>query len=119
MYSPMYSISIVLDSAMDPVSVAGILGSCGSITELIVKFIKTLRETQEQFKRANLTISLLVSPLTTLKAALGQLEEWISETFATSPQHYQFVMDTETAVTSCSLIISFMDEPISKLKWNQ
>jgi hypothetical protein len=103
---------------MDPISVLGLVGSCGSIIDLAAKSIKALSELHSRFQRADLSISLLISQLTTLKAALQQIERWISTELASETQHYQLIIDLDASLSACKLLTSFMDQHITKLAWD-
>lgn len=62
---------------------------------------------------------LLITQLGTLKAALGQIAEWINSCLAADPhQHYQLIIDLESALSCCKTLITLMDRHISKLEWN-
>ena len=56
-----------------------------------------------------MTVSLLVAQLTTLKAALNQISDWVSQRLKSEVQHHQLVMDLESSMQSCNLFASLMD----------
>ena len=81
------------------------------------KTINKLRDIHDRWKDADLTIINLISQLTSLRAALNKISEWISSDLADIPQHHQLVMDLEDSVTCCWTLIKLMDNQVSKLNW--
>lgn len=104
---------------MDPASAISLAGSVVAIVGLATKMIKCLHELQERSKEAGLMVALLISQLTTLRAALNQIEEWISSSLAAVPQYHQLIMDLEGSLCSCNILIACMDHHISKLAWTE
>ena len=102
---------------MDPVSVIGLAGSIFGIVDVATRSISALRALQQRWKTADLTISLLISQLSTLRAALSRIEGWIL-TSLDAVQHYQLVMDLEASLESCETLLLFIDGQISYLAWN-
>lgn len=104
---------------MDPISIIGLAGSIVSIVDVVTKSLKALNELRLRWLEADLTLMLLITQLGTLKAALGQIAEWINSCLATDPhQHYQLIIDLESALSCCKTLITLMDRHISKLEWN-
>ena len=97
---------------MDPVSVVGLAGSVIGIIDVATKSISALRSLRQRWQTADLTISLLISQLTTIKAALSQIEAWISNSLNTI-QHYQLVMDLQASLESCRVLLLFIDGQLS------
>ena len=103
---------------MDPVSAIGLAGSVIGIIDVAAKSISSLRKLQERWKAADLTISLLVGQLTTLKAALEQISAWISRSLDGNEQHHQLVLSFETTMQSCKLLLHVLDGQLSELEWD-
>ena len=104
---------------MDPISIIGLAGSIVSIVDVVTKSLKTLNELRLHRLEADLTLTLLITQLGTLKAALGLIAEWINSDLAADPhQHYQLIIDLESALGRCKTLITLMDRYISKLEWN-
>lgn len=101
---------------MDPVSAIGLAGSIVGIIDVAVKSISALRALQQRWKVADLTISLLISQLTTLKAALSQIKDWIS-TSLNANYHYQLVMDLGASLESCETLVLFISGQLTQLYW--
>ncbi len=102
---------------MDPVSVIGLVGSIVGIIDVSTRAISALRALQQRWKIADLKISLLISQLTTLKAALSQIEEWISTSLNVT-QHYQLILDLESSLESCETLLLFIDAQLIHLHQN-
>ncbi|MCJ1265924.1 hypothetical protein MMC22_005806 [Lobaria immixta] len=56
----------------------GLAGSVASIVDILAKSVNFLLNLQTKYKQADLTVSLLIGQLSTLKAALNQISEWIT-----------------------------------------
>ena len=102
---------------MDPVTVIGLAGSIVGIIDVAVRRISALRSLQRRWKAADLTISFLISQLITLKAALIEIEEWIS-TSLNIVEHHQLVMDLGASLDSCGALLLFIDGQLSHLEWS-
>lgn len=102
---------------MDPISAIGLASSILGIVDVATRSISALRALQQRWKTADLTISLLISQLSTLKAALSQIEGWIL-TSLNAVQHYQLVMDLGASLESCETLLLFIDGQLSYLAWN-
>lgn len=104
---------------MDPVSAISLAGSVLNIVGAITGMIKSLHDFRRHWKEADLTVALLMSQLTTLKAALNQIAEWISSSLADVPQYHQLTIDLEESLSSCNVLITFMGHHLSKLAWTE
>lgn len=102
---------------MDPVSITGLAGSIVGLVDVAVRSISALRALQQRWKTADLTISLLIGQLTALRAALNQIEEWISTSLNVF-QHYQLVMDLEASLESCEALLLFINGKLTGLDWS-
>ena len=99
---------------MDPVSAIGLTGSIIGMIDVAARSVGALHALQRRWKVADLTISLLISQLTTLKTALKQIEEWIT-TSLNQMEHYQLVIDLEASLESCKTLLLFIDEQLAHL----
>lgn len=85
---------------MDPISIIGLASSIVSIIDVVTKSLKALNELRLRWLEANLALMLLITQLGTLKAAPGQIAEWMSSSLAADPhQHYQLIIDLESALS--------------------
>lgn len=61
---------------MDPLSLIGGITATGSIVAAVVKTLKSLSDAYGRFDNADTTISLLITELTAIKAAVVSIEDW-------------------------------------------
>jgi len=85
------------------------------IIDVATKSINSLRRLQQQWSGIDSTVSLLVAQL---NAALNQISEWISMSLETRPQHHQLIIDLDTSLKSCKILILFIDGHLSRLEWD-
>jgi len=105
--------------SMEPLSIVGAVSSIVAITEVATRCISSLRTLQQRWTGADWTVNLLVGQLATLKAALFQIREWSAENLSTEPQHHQLVMDLDTSLESCKILIAVIDSHVSTLEWDE
>jgi len=105
--------------SMEPLSIVGAVSSIVSIIDVATRCISSLRALQQRWTGADWTVNLLVGQLVTLKAALDQIREWSATNLSTEPQHHQLVMDLDTSLESCRLLISVIDSHVSSLEWDE
>ena len=103
---------------MDPVSAIGLAGSIVGVIDVATRSISALHALKQRWNSADLTVSLLISQLTTLKAGLSQIHAWISANL-NSVQHYQLIMDLGTSLESCETLLLFIDGQLKLLNWNE
>ena len=102
---------------MDPISIIRLAGSIFGIVNVVTKSLKALNKLRLHWLEADLTLMLLITQLGTLKAAPGQIAEWINSSLAADPhQYYQLIIDLESALSCCKTLITLMDRHISKLE---
>ena len=104
---------------MDPVSIIGLGAAVIGTTDVVTRAIASLRRLQQQWKSADMTVGLLVSQLTALKAALSQISCWIDQSFEGEIQYHQLVMDLQLSVQSCTFLVSLMDGRLSELNFDE
>jgi len=103
---------------MDPVSVLGLISSLITIADVIKGSLTRLRSLQSNYQNSSLAISLLIGQLNTLKAALDQITEWVSSSLVNITKHQQLVLDLDTSVESCKVLLMFLDQRIGQLTWS-
>ena len=102
---------------MEPVTAIGLAGSIAGLIEVAAQSISTLRTLQHRWKAVDLTISLLISQLTTLRTALNQIEEWTATSLNAS-QHYQLIIDLQASLESCEMLLLVIDGQLKGLDWS-
>ena len=85
--------------------------------DVLSRTIERLRGLYKKWVDVNLAILNLIAQLTALKAALNKIFEWISSDLSTSSQHHQLVMDLEDSMSCCRVLVTSMDDHISKVNW--
>ena len=101
---------------MDPVSAVGLAGSVLGIIDIVTRSVQTLQNLQKKYKDADLTVSLLIGQLSTLKAALFQISEWINTSLVNAPQHHQLVADLTISLNCCELLIRVLSARLHEFK---
>lgn len=104
---------------MEALAIIGAASSIVSSIDVATRCIKSLRALKQRWNDPDLTISLLIGHVTTLKAALGQISSWIPMASNTSPQDHQLVADLEQSLDSCVILITFINDHISSLVTDQ
>ena len=96
----------------------GLAGSIIGAIDVVVRTISALHRLQDRWRTADLTVTQIIGQLTSLKAALDLISNWISSKCEGLPQHQQLVKDLDVSITCCKTLVSFMDEYISCLEWD-
>ena len=101
---------------MEPASMVGLAASVLTIVDIIAKNVKALSTLQAKYRSADLSVFLLIGQLSTLKAALGQISEWINmEGLPAQTQHLQLAEDLNVALNGCHILISILDNRVDQL----
>ncbi|KAL9118392.1 MAG: hypothetical protein Q9187_005062, partial [Circinaria calcarea] len=98
---------------MDPFTIVGVAGAIVGVMDVITRSVRSLYHLQTMFKGSDLTISLLIGQLSTLKAALNQINEWIDTTLVNVQQRRQLVLDLNASLESCKVVIQLLDDRVS------
>jgi hypothetical protein len=101
---------------MDPLSIVGLTGTLVKISSVIAHSLLCLINLQSKYRSSSLIITLLIGQLTTLKAALNQITEWVSSSLLNIPVHEQLVADIQVALESCQVLIFVLEERIEGLE---
>jgi hypothetical protein len=104
---------------MDPASILGLTGAVIKISDVIARSLLSLIKLQSKCRTASLVITLLIGQLTTLKAAINQITEWISNSLINIPVHEQLVSDLQVSLESCQVLILVLEERIKGLEKEQ
>ena len=103
---------------MDPLTIVGAVGSVLGIIDVAARCIGSLRALQQRWTNADITVSLLIGQMSTLKAALDQIQEMTETNSWAISQDHQLVMDLDASVKSCQVLVSFIDKHVSNHEWN-
>lgn len=97
---------------MDPLSAIGAAGSILGIIDVVSRSIKTLMGLQSRYKRVGLKLRLLIGQLSTLKAALNQINDLIETRLDGVSQNQQLVTDLAISLDCCEAVISVLDDQL-------
>ena len=56
-----------------------------------------------------------MSQLSSLRAALNKIEEWISSDLVDEPQHHLLIIDLDNTISCCRLLVDFLDARVSTI----
>ena len=101
----------------DPLTIVGALGSVAGIIDVLGKSISTIRELQNDWKRADVYVLNIGAQLIALKTALAKIQEWMDNDSVGS--HHQLVMDRDIVITCCKTLVENVDANLSRLKRDQ
>ena len=93
-------------------------GAIVGIVDVVTRSIFVLRTLRDKYKTAALMISNLITQLTSLKAALDKISEWIASDLVDAPQHHQLIIDLEEAIVCCRVLVQSVGEEIERLEQN-
>jgi hypothetical protein len=87
----------------EAIVVVGAVASIVQIINVITKSINCLSDIRSQWKDADLACLSLAAQLTTLRAALTKIHEWMDDSLGAA--HHQLVMDLDVSMSCCNLLI--------------
>ena len=102
---------------MDPVSILSAAASAITVIQLCTKSLDTLRQLQNRYTNADLTIRLLITQLSTLKTALRQISEWITTSVDTVPQDVE--VDLAMSLDGCRFLVEGLNERLGLLEYDK
>ena len=100
---------------MDPISasasVIGLLGAAAKVSEVLFKFIRSVKEAPKLAQYVLIEIS-------DVSACLNQLQRYLQGTLSTSTSQEQLLMVEQLVVTlsNCVLVFSELEETVDSLK---
>jgi hypothetical protein len=100
---------------MDPASVIGVAASAIQIAGFIGSTIQGLHTLRGKFKDADITIRLIISKLSTIKAAVFQIRDWAEFNSDDSPKEIQFMNGLHVALDGCQAAIDALAEEVKDL----
>ena len=100
---------------MDPLSLIGGISAAGAIIAAITKTVHSLYDMRGKYDGADLTIRLLIVELTTVKAALVQIQDWARYSFAGSPAQKELLEGFEVSLEGCRIAMDVLAEEVARL----
>lgn len=103
---------------MEPVSAVGLTASVFGCVKIITTSINSLLVLQTKYKQADLTVQLFLGQLSTLRAALNQICEWITVSLVGVSRHEQLVSDLIISIEGCQVLLLILSDRIASLDRN-
>ena len=104
---------------MDPATIIGTTGAIVGMIDVVAKLISTLRSLRDRWTTIALQVTSLISQLTSLRAALGRISEWVTSDLAHEPQHFQLVIDIKETLLCCEILVKSMEAFVKPIESNQ
>ncbi|KAF5572555.1 GNA-3 g alpha subunit GNA-3 [Fusarium pseudoanthophilum] len=98
----------------DPLSIIGTAGAIANIIDVLTKTITTVCDMRQAWKIADLSIFAFENQLNLLKIALFEIQKWTLS--RSSEQSHQLVMQVDSCVTCCRLLIGKIDGEVSQFQ---
>ena len=93
----------------------GAASSIVSIIDIASRCISSLHALQQRWKDADMTVALMMGQISTLKAALEQISQWMHIDANRLLLRSQLIMDLELALHSSQLSITFIRDHVTAL----
>lgn len=88
---------------MDPASIIGIAGALLGMIDVCTRSLNALLNLRTRYQQAELAIRLLLTQLSTLKAATFQISEWITTSLHVLPPYLQ--ADLNISLSGCKVLL--------------
>ncbi|EWY97184.1 hypothetical protein FOYG_05661 [Fusarium oxysporum NRRL 32931] len=98
----------------DPLSIIGTAGAIANIIDVLVKTITTVCDMRQAWKVADLSVFAFENQLNLLKFALCEIQKWTES--RSNEQSHQLVMQVDSCVTCCRLLIGKIDGEVSQFQ---
>lgn len=102
---------------MDPATAIGLAGSVISIIDVCTRSLNSLMNIQARYQQADLAVRLLLTQLSTLRAAISQISEWISSSYDPFPSTLQ--VDLEMSLSGCKVLIETLSGYLTSREWDR
>ncbi|KAF5697330.1 GNA-3 g alpha subunit GNA-3 [Fusarium globosum] len=101
-------------SMADPLSIIGTAGAIANIIDVLTKTITTVCDMRQAWKIADLAVFAFENQLSLLKLALFEIQKWTES--RSDEQSHQLVMQVDSCVTCCRLLIGKIDSEVSQFE---
>ncbi|KAF5530989.1 GNA-3 g alpha subunit GNA-3 [Fusarium mexicanum] len=98
----------------DPLSIIGTAGAIANIIDVLTKTITTVCDMRQAWKVADLAVFAFENQLNLLKLALFEIQKWTES--RSNDQSHQLVMQVDSCVTCCRLLIGKIDGEVSQFQ---
>ncbi|THV51975.1 hypothetical protein BGAL_0093g00190 [Botrytis galanthina] len=103
---------------MDPVSILTLTGTVFTTGKFITSLITNLIKLKSKYKSASLMASHLIGQLTTIKAALDEVSNWIATSLQGADRNEQLIFNLESSLESCHVFLLMLEDHITRLDQN-
>ncbi|TGO36003.1 hypothetical protein BHYA_0138g00160 [Botrytis hyacinthi] len=103
---------------MDPISILSLTGSVFTTEKVITSLITNLVTLKSKYKSASLMASHLIGQLTTIKAALDEVSNWIATFLQRADRNEQLIVNLESSLESCNVFLLMLEDHITRLDQN-
>jgi ankyrin repeat protein len=100
---------------MDPLSIIGGFAATAQIAGGILQMIQNLNDARNRFKGADNTIKLLVAELLSVKAAVGQIEDWAKYNCSETAMPPELVEAFRVSFEGCHLAMEILAGEVTVL----
>ncbi|KAF5723282.1 GNA-3 g alpha subunit GNA-3 [Fusarium mundagurra] len=100
----------------DLLSIIGTAGAIANIIDVLTKTITTVCDMRQAWKIADLSVFTFENQLNLLKFALFEIQKWTES--RSDEQSHQLVMQVDSCVTCCRLLIGKIDTEVSQFQKN-
>lgn len=101
---------------MEPVTFIGTLSAAGTIVAGISTVAHDLSRLRERFKEADKTVGLLLTELSAIKGALGQVEDWVKYGSAAGPVQEELAGSFEMSIEGCKTAVDLLSDKVAMLR---
>lgn len=112
-----YSLCDLPASSMEPGSILGAAASAATVIELCTDSLNALLRLQRKYKNADLTARLLLTQLSTLRAALSEISNWLD-----NGRHSclaSVFTDLTTSLDGCKYLIEHLNQRLSDMNFGK
>jgi guanine nucleotide-binding protein G(i) subunit alpha len=101
----------------DPLSIAASLSSVITIIDALARVTSKLDHIRTQWQESELVCLQLRTQVSILRAAMSKIQEWMED--SSDESHHLLVMDLESALKCCNLLVCKLDGDIAELARNE
>lgn len=104
------------DVAMDPCTILGAAGALANVIDVLGKTLRGINDLRCQWRDADLSVLTLECQLSALGTALVRIKQWTEA--SDGEIHHQLVMDLDSSVACCRLLVSKIDAEVSQFRYS-
>lgn len=98
---------------MDPCSLIGVASASLTVIATIGSTVKSLSELRSRYAEADQSIRMLITQLSTIKAALSLIHEWVENDLVELHTQAELVMPLNIAIDGCKEAMEALAEEVS------